>query len=810
MFATPIRLCLALSILLSSTAMAGLGPAGGGPTEVDPVMAWVTPTSSGALDELSTRVPIDQVDRSTGDALVVASTEDLAWIRSIGLEYRVDEKRTAALHRAAASAGTPGEGFPGFPCYRSSPEIVASLTTLASSYPDLVEVTDIGDSWQKQQDPLTGYDILAVKVSSDVVADPKPALVLTSGIHGRELTAPEIILRFLENTVEAYGSDPEITWMLDHFELHAIPLINPDGHEKAELGLSWRKNVNDTQGAGICDPDDIGVDVNRNFPFQYDCCGGASDDPCAATFRGAAAESEPETVAVATYIRSVLPDLRPDDLTTPTPDDAAGMFLDFQTSGDLFITPWGFNNDPPPNFDGLAGMADKLAFFNGFLRTFGSLGTVDGAIKDFVYGELGAPGLTVEVGDTFFQSCPTFEAKVLPDGLSFLPYALKASRRPFQRYLGPDAVDVQPAQQVVAPGELLEITATLDDGRYPFLSTQPVSTLASAELTVDEPPFAAGAVPVAGSATDGAFDETVEDVSFQVDTTGLTQGRHVALVRGTDADGNVGPPTAAFFWVLDPATAPHLAGEVRDRTTLSPVAATVTAGLLSTTADGTSGSYDLVVEPGTYQLEVEAAGFAPKIIPGVAAVGGSTTTTDVLLDAYQTVFADDAEGPDPGWTAEGTWAVTDTDSNSPTHSWTDSPGGDYPNGADTSLISPVLDLADLYGTRLEFWHRYELEDGWDSGTVEISTDAGSTWTGVAWYTGYSQPGWHRVVLDLPQLDGEAQARFRFRLESDVDGVADGWYVDDILLLAAPDTESGAIFDDGFESGDVSAWSSSTP
>ena len=60
----------------------------------------------------------------------------------------------------------------------------------------------------------------------------------------------------------------------------------------------------------------------------------------------------------------------------------------------------------------------------------------------------------------------------------------------------------------------------------------------------------------------------------------------------------------------------------------------------------------------------------------------------------------------------------------------------------------------------------------------------SSWTEVAVYDG-NQPSWQPVTLAVPQLDGAAQARVRFRLTSDVSIVRDGWYVDDIVLAWLP-------------------------
>jgi hypothetical protein len=61
-------------------------------------------------------------------------------------------------------------------------------------------------------------------------------------------------------------------------------------------------------------------------------------------------------------------------------------------------------------------------------------------------------------------------------------------------------------------------------------------------------PFWVPGTPITGTAAgDGAFDETIETVTAVMDTTGLAGGRHTLFMRGRDAEGNWGAPTAQFF-----------------------------------------------------------------------------------------------------------------------------------------------------------------------------------------------------------------------------------------------------------------------
>lgn len=49
---------------------------------------------------------------------------------------------------------------------------------------------------------------------------------------------------------------------------------------------------------------------------------------------------------------------------------------------------------------------------------------------------------------------------------------------------------------------------------------------------------------------DGSFDSSSETVGLDLDTSNLGPGRHTLYVRAKDADGNWGPVTAEFFWII--------------------------------------------------------------------------------------------------------------------------------------------------------------------------------------------------------------------------------------------------------------------
>ncbi len=364
---------------------------------------------------------------------------------------------------------------------------------------------------------------------------------------------------------------------------------------------------------------------------------------------------------------------------------------------------------------------------------------------------------------------------------------------------------------MVAIGASVDLGASLDDTRFSTANGgEPVQPIAAGEAYVDLPPWSPGAVPIALLPDDGSFDATVEGAGVALDTSGLALGRHVVYLRGQDGSGSWGPVSAALFWLFDPATAPVVRGTVRDAVTWQPLAATVTVGPLAVATDAGVGFYSMQLPEGTYDLAAGAPDHGTVTLPDVVLAPLELRVQDFWLAPYVPVLEDDAESGNLGWTAQAPWAITTSAAHSPTHSWTDSPAGDYGDNADSALTSPTVDLTGAAGVELSFWHRYATEATYDFCHVEVSANDGAGWTEVATFDG-TQSSWQQVTLTLPQLDGAAAARIRFRLTSDVSITADGWYVDDVLLRAAfASAPENLLFLDSFESGDATAWSSTVP
>ena len=441
--ATRTRTWLRLVALFAAVAAADISraqnslPPGSGETKVvrayfdDPRMARRAVVSMEALES----------EYEKGYIVLLATDEEIAVARRAG--FRVVEDRLfpvvgkfapeRTLHPGqlridpwafAATDAAPAEVIAGFPCYRTVENSYESARRIVDAHPELATWTAVGQSWKKEN-AAGGYDLMMLRLTNSAVSGTKPAMFVTAMVHAREYAPVELVLRFAEELVDAYDTDADARWLLDHHELHLMLAVNPDGRKRAEVGLSWRKNHN-TDHCPSAQPG-LGVDLNRNFGFQW---GGSA--------WAAAALSAPETIVAAQRIRKRKPRRsRPTwticsptpggrTKTTPQPPIRAAFSWTFTAMDGSCCIPGPTLRTSRRTTDNCKRFARKVAFFNRHTPQQGfDLYQFNGSTQGYAYGELGRASLTFELGNTFFQSCGYFESRILPRNLPALRYALQ-------------------------------------------------------------------------------------------------------------------------------------------------------------------------------------------------------------------------------------------------------------------------------------------------------------------------------------------------------------------------------------------------
>ncbi|KAA0704967.1 Carboxypeptidase B [Triplophysa tibetana] len=165
------------------------------------------------------------------------------------------------------------------------------VISISSANPDLISRQVIGNTYEGR--PM---HLLTVGKKTGSV---KPAVFMDCGFHAREWITPAFCQWFVQEAVSTYGSNAEMTNLLDKMDFFVLPVFNIDGYEYTwTKDRMWRKTRSRNSGSSC-----VGTDPNRNFNAGW-CTVGASSNPCSETYCGASPESEIESKNLANFIRT--------------------------------------------------------------------------------------------------------------------------------------------------------------------------------------------------------------------------------------------------------------------------------------------------------------------------------------------------------------------------------------------------------------------------------------------------------------------------------------------------------------------------
>jgi len=250
--------------------------------------------------------------------------------------------------------------------YTTYDKLSTFLRQLTDAHQDISRLVSLGKT-------LEGRDILAVKISTnpDEVDSTKPNVVFNAMHHAREVMTAEVGMDIAEYLLKQHSSNEKVRSWIDQVVIWVIPMVNPDGNNKVwTYDTMWRKNARPPSG----------VDINRNYPFKWKACNGASDSPSAQDYRGPSANSEPETQVMVNFIKKVRP----------------VMSISFHSYSELVLYPLSCQGEHAPNHDLIAKIGKEIASKlpsdsgNGFYKPgtpWEVLYGVDGGDIDYYYNE---------------------------------------------------------------------------------------------------------------------------------------------------------------------------------------------------------------------------------------------------------------------------------------------------------------------------------------------------------------------------------------------------------------------------------------
>jgi murein tripeptide amidase MpaA len=278
-----------------------------------------------------------------------------------------ESERNNFILESKTKFGVEGFGFGSMGGYYTMNEIYNKLDSMKIAFPNLITSKfAIGQT-------IENRPIYAVKISDNPdVDEDEPEVLFNSLIHCREPAAMMAVMYYMYYLLENYGTNPEVTYLVNNREIYFIPLINVDGYEyngstNPAGGGMWRKNRRNNGGS-------YGVDLNRNFGYKwgYDNTG-SSGTPSDETYRGSAAFSEPENQGFRQFVNG----------------RNFKVALNYHTYSNYLLYAWSYANIPTPDASLFEEYAIDITRYNGY--EWGQppqlLYTVNGCTDDWMYGE---------------------------------------------------------------------------------------------------------------------------------------------------------------------------------------------------------------------------------------------------------------------------------------------------------------------------------------------------------------------------------------------------------------------------------------
>lgn len=247
-------------------------------------------------------------------------------------------------------------------------EFLDELDSMASKYPNIINAKSPISTFTTHD----GNPIYWVRISDNPTSDEAEEEVLYTALHhAREPASLSQLIFYMWWMLENYGTDPEVTYLVDETEMYFVPMINPDGYIYNEInspggGGMHRKN---RRNVGTSNK---GVDLNRNYSYQWGTTG-VSFSPNNDTYCGTAAFTEPETQAIKWFCEN---------------HDFQFAF-NAHTHGNLLLFPMGWSDtDFAPDHNYMQSFTNHMVIYNGYSAVKSSdLYPASGDSDDWMYAD---------------------------------------------------------------------------------------------------------------------------------------------------------------------------------------------------------------------------------------------------------------------------------------------------------------------------------------------------------------------------------------------------------------------------------------
>ena len=219
------------------------------------------------VNELGHIISIDKITDAYVEAY--ANAREYEQFKTYGIEYEPVYEyycQTRALNMATSVAQMANwDRYPTYAVY------LEMMHNYATNYPTLCKMDTIGYS-------VNNRPIITMVISDNIgTNEDEPEFWWSSTMHGDETTGWYFMIRLVDYLLTNYGTDAQVTNLVNNMEIYISPLTNPDG--------TFSGSTNGTSIANATRTNANGTDLNRSFP----------------DINGYAGTSDPEVTMVKNY-----------------------------------------------------------------------------------------------------------------------------------------------------------------------------------------------------------------------------------------------------------------------------------------------------------------------------------------------------------------------------------------------------------------------------------------------------------------------------------------------------------------------------
>ena len=260
-------------------------------------------------------------------------------------------------------------------------DVSCDLRKLVKRYPKKISYSSLG----KTADGRCIYDVVIGNKKA------KKSLLVVATLHAREYMCSLLCM----NQIEYYLGEEEFESVLDEMQIHYVVMANRDGVSLSQFGIDAIESIplgsalSSMSVSTLWKANGRGVDLNRNFPYDFQESGFAG----AAGYSGTTALSERESQAIVSLV---------DELRSGV--GLCGV-VNYHATGSIIFGDCEKKKNSSL-FKQTTQMYETAVSLTGYTSAqdynSGSSGSA-GNFREFVMYQCGIPSITIEIGK---QSCP--------------------------------------------------------------------------------------------------------------------------------------------------------------------------------------------------------------------------------------------------------------------------------------------------------------------------------------------------------------------------------------------------------------------